>query len=59
MSRQVGWKVYRPSKKVYQGWVYWDTVFFTPDCDANYVYSSLVEHDGYPPDIRVEKSGNE
>lgn len=48
MKRQVAWKVYR-------GKVHVDTVFFTPDCDANYVYNSLVEHDGYPSDIRVEK----
>lgn len=30
-----------------------DTVFFTPDCDAEYVRKSLIEHDGYPTDIRV------
>lgn len=30
-----------------------DTVFYTPDCDAGYVKRTLVNHDGYPPDIVV------
>jgi hypothetical protein len=30
-----------------------DTVFFTPDCDAEYVRKSLIEHDNYPSDIMV------
>jgi hypothetical protein len=32
-----------------------DTVFYTNDCDAEYVYKSLVNHDGYSPDITVKK----
>jgi hypothetical protein len=30
-----------------------DTVFYTPDCDADYVRRSLIEHDGYASRIRV------
>ena len=30
-----------------------DTVYFNPDCDAEYVRKSLVEHDGYPEGIKV------
>ena len=32
-----------------------DTVFFDADCDADYVYRSLVNHDGYNPGIKVRK----
>lgn len=32
-----------------------DTVFYDKDCDPEYVRRGLIEHDGYPPDIRVEK----
>lgn len=31
----------------------YDSVFFTEDCDPEYVRDSLVNHDGYPADIRV------
>lgn len=56
MSRaNIAWDVYRPSKKVYNGLVYWDTVYFTQDCDADYVRNSLVNHDGYPCDVIVRK----
>ena len=30
-----------------------DTVFFDADCDADYVYRALVNHDGYNPGIKV------
>ena len=30
-----------------------DTVFFSPECDAEYVRNSLIEHDGYPAGIMV------
>ena len=30
-----------------------DTVWYTSDCDADYVRRSLINHDGYPWDIRV------
>jgi hypothetical protein len=40
------WKVYIGSK-----WI--DTVFFMPNCDAEYVRKSLINHDGYDSRIRV------
>ena len=30
-----------------------DTVFYDEDCDAEYVKFSLVNHDGYNPNITV------
>lgn len=30
-----------------------DTVFFNKGCDAEYVKSSLINHDGFPSDIDV------
>ena len=33
-----------------------DTVFYTVDCDAEYVYRSLVDHDGCDSQIVVKKS---
>ena len=30
-----------------------DTVFFDRDCDSDYVKRSLVDHDGYNPNINV------
>lgn len=53
MSRQVAWDVYRPHKNLSDRWVFWDTVYFTPYCDEKYVKDSLVNHDGYPCDIKV------
>ena len=32
-----------------------DTVFFDADCDADYVYRALVNHDGYNPGIKVRR----
>ena len=32
-----------------------DTVYYTADCDRLYVYDSLVDHDGYDPNIIVVK----
>lgn len=32
-----------------------DTVFYDDDCDAEYVRTSLIEHDGYDPEIDVEE----
>lgn len=40
------WNVYLHGK-----WI--DTVFFTKDCDADYVYRALVDHDGYNSGIKV------
>lgn len=33
-----------------------DTVWFTKDCDADYVRRSLIDHDGYHPSITVRKA---
>jgi hypothetical protein len=33
-----------------------DTVWYTKDCDADYVRRSLVDHDGYNPNITVRRS---
>lgn len=47
----VAWNVYLKGKLV-------DVVFFTGDCNADYVYRSLVNHDGYNPRIYVEEALN-
>ena len=44
-----GWNVYLNGKLI-------DTVFFDKDCDKDYVYKALVNHDGYNPSIVVTKS---
>ena len=46
--RMVAWDVYRGRRCI-------DTAFYMPDCDAEYVRSSLVGHDGYPADITVRR----
>lgn len=43
------WNVYLKGKKI-------DTVFYTIDCDADYVKSGLINHDGYNPNIKVRKA---
>lgn len=40
------WTVYLRGKEI-------DTVWFTDDCDDEYVRTSLINHDGYDPDISV------
>lgn len=40
------WDVFNNGK-----WI--DTVFYTPNCDAEYVLTSLINHDGYDPSIQV------
>ena len=30
-----------------------DSVWYSATCDEDYVRRSLIEHDGYSPDIRV------
>ena len=52
MKRQNKWLVYRYSMKSYR-WECVDEVYFTPDCDAQYVRNSLINHDGYPHGIKV------
>ena len=51
------WKVYKPWGGAGQrGRLYYvDTVFFTSDCDAEYVRKSLIIHDGFPATIVVVK----
>ena len=34
-----------------------DTVFYSGDCDADYVRRSLIDHDHYRADITVRPSG--
>ena len=33
-----------------------DTVFFDNDCDSQYVKRSLIDHDGFPSNIAVNKA---
>jgi len=44
----IAWNVYLNSKLI-------NTVFFTSDCDADYVYRALVSHDGYDSRIVVRE----
>ncbi len=44
----IGWKVFFNGKHI-------DTVFYTPDCSHDYVKTSLIEHDGYPQEIKIYK----
>ena len=50
----IAWNVYRPRR--YDTDKLIDTVFYTKDCDAEYVRRSLINHDGYPVDIRVRRA---
>jgi hypothetical protein len=50
------WKVYKPWDGDNSGRLYYvDTVFYTADCDAEYVRKSLINHDGFSPNIVVVK----
>jgi hypothetical protein len=49
VSANGGWDVYLNGKKI-------DTVFYTPDCDAEYVRTTLINHDGYNPSIVVKRA---
>lgn len=33
-----------------------DTVFYQKNCDSDYVKTSLIDHDGYDPNISVEQA---
>ena len=46
------WDVYKPNPHGRDQHI--DTVFYDSDCKADYVLRGLVEHDGYPCDIRVK-----
>lgn len=42
----IAWNVYLFGKQI-------DRVYFTPDCDKEYVKTSLINHDGYHHQITV------
>lgn len=44
---QKKWNVY-----LFGNWI--DTVYFTLDCDVEYIRSSLINHDGYDSRIQVK-----
>ena len=44
-----GWNVYLRGRLI-------DTVFFDRDCDWDYVYRALVNHDGYNAGIVVRRN---
>ena len=44
----IAWNVYLNDK-----WI--DTVYYTADCDKDYVRSSLINHDCYNPNIVVKE----
>lgn len=43
-----GWDVLINGRRV-------NIVYYASDCEADYVYRSLVEHDGYPSHITVRR----
>ena len=43
------WNVYRGRRLL-------DTVFYDADCDADYVRRSLIDHDGFSPNIIVRRA---
>jgi hypothetical protein len=45
----IAWDVYLNGKKI-------DTVFYTAECDAEYVRTTLINHDGYDARIVVRKA---
>jgi len=44
--KHIGWNVYVGHRCI-------DTVYFVPSMDAEEVKRSLVDHDGYPANIKV------
>lgn len=46
--KQVAWDVYLNGM-----WI--DTVFYDSDCDREYVKKSLIDHDGYHPNIVIRR----
>lgn len=57
--KQRAWIVTRENRRPfrldgYKKLVYEDTVYFNVDMDAEDVRRSLIDHDRYPNDIRVE-----
>jgi len=47
--RQTAWNVYLRGKLI-------DTVYYDPDCDADYVRDGLINHDGYDPGIKIQRA---
>lgn len=47
-KRQTAWEVYLGRRMI-------DIVYFTTDCDAEYVRSSLINHDGYDSNIAIRR----
>jgi hypothetical protein len=41
---------------VYLGKTWLTRVYYDKDCDADYVRSSLIDHDGYFPSITVRRA---
>ena len=48
MAKQTAWRVYLRGKHV-------DTVFYDPSVEVEEVKRSLVNHDGYDPQIEVSR----
>jgi hypothetical protein len=46
--KQTQWNVFLGTKLI-------ESVFFDSDCDKDYVWSSLVSHDGFHPNIWIKK----
>ncbi len=44
----IAWRVYLGGREI-------DTVYYTADCDAEYVRRSLISHDGYDSRIQVRR----
>jgi hypothetical protein len=45
--------------EVYENQNYIDTVYFTKDCDEQYIKDTLINHDGYPANIVLQDIGIE
>ena len=46
----IAWNVYLGARRI-------DTVYYTANCNKDYVRSSLIDHDGYSPNIVVRREG--
>jgi hypothetical protein len=45
-NKMTAWNVYLHGRKI-------DTVYFAASCTRDYVLDSLVNHDGYNPNIEI------
>ena len=54
--KQNAWDVFKPASNEFGHWVLIDTVFYDADCDAEYVRTGLIDHDGYDPRIVVRQA---